>query len=328
MTSTLWQTDPTLFRNAKGAAEQLRALLRYAVLAPSSHNSQPWQFELVGERLHVHADTGRWLRVADADQRELFISVGCALENLLIAAEYFWLHPVVCLFPDGEAADLVAEVTLSTEDRPPDARRQRLFGAITRRHTNHRAYDGRSLAVEDIAALIAQADDGIAVRLTADAQARKRIEELTARADAVQFADPAWRQELADWLAQGVFGTGWLTSKMAALAVSHLDMGASTAKKDTKLLRSASALGLLTVPDVSRTAQVRAGQCFERLFLVATERGIRLQPMNQVLQVPAVRAELEALLPQEWGVPQIAFRLGYADAEAHTPRRTLEDVVR
>jgi nitroreductase len=311
------------------AADPFRKLLRYAVLAPSSHNSQPWQFGIAGDRLHVFADPARWLRVADADRRELYLSVGCAVENLLVAAEHFGFTPRVSYFPEGEASELVAEIRLSPDVHAPHTRPARLFRAITERHTNHRAYDGRPLDGADVAALEALAgEEGIQVHLAADAEVRRQVEELVVRADALQFADPAWRQELAGWLAQGVFGTGWLMSKMSALAVGYLNLGTSTAKTDSGLLRSAAALGVVTTERTDRTAQVLAGQVFERVFLAATDRGIQLQPMNQVLQVPEVRSRFEELLPREWGVPQITFRLGYAEAEGHTPRRPLEELLR
>jgi nitroreductase len=309
--------------------DQFRALLRYAVLAPSSHNSQPWQFEIGRDRLRVFADRSRWLRVADADQRELFLSVGCALENLLIAADHFGVENGVTYCPEGETSDLVAEIHLGRSAEPADVLRAPLFSAIAARHTNHREYDGRPLPDDVITSLQGQASqEGIEIRLMADAEVRRRVETLVVRADALQFADPAWRHELAHWLSQGVFGSGWLMSKMSALAVGYLNLGESTSKKDTGLLRSAAALGVVTCREPDRTSQVQSGQAFERIFLMATARGIQLQPMNQVLQVPSVREEFAALLPTGWGVPQIVFRLGYAEPESHTPRRPLEEVLR
>jgi hypothetical protein len=84
----------------------------------------------------------------------------------------------------------------------------------------------------------------------------------------------------------------------------------------------------VVAPPIDRTAQVPAGQLFERVFLAATERAIHLQPMNQVPQLPEIRAQREELLPRAWGAPRITFRLGYAEAENHTPRRPLEEVLR
>jgi hypothetical protein len=298
------------------------------VLAPSSHNSQPWRFEVLNDRLRLWIDSTRWLQVADADRRELNLSVGCALENLLVAAEHFGLLPRVSYFPDGEGTDLVAEVRLEQGTRPPDPARSALFDAIATRHTNHREYDGRPLTNDDMAAIESlDQPGGIQIHLVRDEAVLRRMEELVTRADELQFADPAWRHELAAWLARGVFGKGWLMSKVSALAVGHMNLGATTARGDARLLRSAGALGVITCEQPDRTSQVQAGQVFERVFLTAAARGVQLHPMNQVLQVPEVRAAFMSMLPPTWGVPQITFRLGYAQPEGHTPRRQLEEVL-
>jgi nitroreductase len=60
--------------------------------------------------------------VADADQRELYISLGSALENLLLAAEHFGYSCRVT-YLSGEK-DLVATVNLNPIDisMPPGRR--------------------------------------------------------------------------------------------------------------------------------------------------------------------------------------------------------------
>ena len=69
--------------------EQLRFLLRYAILAPSTRNTQPWRFGVDGNQVAVRADLARAQPIADDDLRELYLSLGCAIENLLVAAEQF-----------------------------------------------------------------------------------------------------------------------------------------------------------------------------------------------------------------------------------------------
>ena len=59
-----------------GPAERLRFLLRYAILAPSRHNTQPWLFEIEGDELRVYADRSRALPVADPDGRQQLMSCG------------------------------------------------------------------------------------------------------------------------------------------------------------------------------------------------------------------------------------------------------------
>lgn len=208
--------------------------------------------------------------------------------------------------------------------RPPE-----LFGAIRRRHTNHREYDGAPVPNEVQTSLESVAtDEEIQIHFTDDPDVRRRVDDLTVRADALQFADSEWRDELGDWLGRGVFGTGWLVSKIAQFAVRHLDMSERTQRKDSDLLGSASLLGLVAASGSSVKARLQAGQVFERLFLAATNAGYVLQPMNQILQVEEVRDDFVALLPEEWAPPQITFRLGRAEAESHTPRRPLEEGLR
>lgn len=323
-----WQVDASAFPEDAPRSEQYAFLLRYAHLAPSSHNTQPWHFEIEGDGISVLLDRERWLRVADADQRELYISVGCALENLLVAAEHFGFAGTVRYLPQGAEGDVAAEVQLQPSANISLHRPQTLFPAITQRHTNHRPYDGRPLTEEQVQRLQETAvESGIEIHLTADPSVRRTVDELVSRADALQFADPAWRQELGHWLGKGVFGSGWIMSKASQLAVTYLNMGQGTAKKDSELLDSASALGVITARPVDRTVQLQVGQVFERMFLTATAMEMALQPMNQILQVTETRAEFEALLPAAWGVPQLTFRLGYAPPEGHTPRRELSDVL-
>ena len=86
---TPWKIRESDFSSMTSFEEKVKFLLKYAVLAPSSHNTQPWKFAIKDERIKVSADLTCALKVADPDERELFISVGCALTNLTIAAKRF-----------------------------------------------------------------------------------------------------------------------------------------------------------------------------------------------------------------------------------------------
>lgn len=93
--------------------EQFGFLMRYAVIAPSSHNTQPWKFAVKPDRVDVYIDESRWLRVADRNRRELYVSIGCALENLLVAAEQFGFDHRVTYFPAAGDENPAVTVELS-----------------------------------------------------------------------------------------------------------------------------------------------------------------------------------------------------------------------
>lgn len=324
-----WQIDAQAFPRGGDPAEKLTHLLRYAILAPSSHNTQPWLFGVDARSIRIYADRSRWLRVADPDQRELHVSIGCALETLLIAAEHFGYAHQVAYLPEGEEDELIALVTFEEEGQPSSFRLPELFEAIAARRTNHHPYDGRPVPAEDVERLQACCvEEGLLLHLTDDPEIKRAVDELVVRADALQFADPEWREELGYWMGQGVFGTPWLMSKVSQLAVTYLNMGKGTGKKDSELLMSAPLLAVISSLDDDRASQVRAGQVFQRVALMATALDVSVHPMSQILEIPELKAQVADLIPAAGVVPQHTFRLGYTDQEEdHTPRRPLAEVL-
>lgn len=327
-----WTVSADEFPDAGPPEARFEFLLRYAILAPSSHNSQPWRFSVDAGGVDVFADEKRWLPVADPDRRELYLSVGCALENLLVAAEEFGFDSDVVYFPEDvpdapDDAIHVARVVLS----PGGSRsplRGGLFEALTERSTNHGPYRG-SVSDERLAAFeAAVADQDLWVRFVTDERRKARIGELVTRADRRQFEDPDYRRELGEWIGTGALAASWLKAKLGQLAVTHLDIGDRQAAKDSVLVESAPVVVALGSDTDSRTVRVRVGQAFERLALLATTEGLAVHPMSQVLQLSDLRAELAGTLGVEDGAVQHLFRLGYADPEnARSSRRPLSAVL-
>ncbi|MFI5210618.1 MAG: nitroreductase, partial [Gemmatimonadales bacterium] len=125
-------------------AARLAAVVRFAVLAPSSHNSQPWLFRVEGDRLELWADRTRALAVSDPEDRELTISCGCALLNLKIALRSFGQKISSQLLPDAAQPDLLARVRLEgDQEAGPDDRE--LYHAIPKRRTNRQPFESRGV---------------------------------------------------------------------------------------------------------------------------------------------------------------------------------------
>lgn len=321
-----WSVSATDFPDDGSREAQFEFLVRYAILAPSSHNSQPWRFAVDDRGVDVYADEERRLPVADADRREWYLSVGCALENLLVAAEEFGFDHEVAYFPDGDAH--VARVVLS----PGGSRstlRGGLFGALTERSTNHGPYYGSvpEVTMERMEAAVVDAD--LWARFVEDERTKVAVGELVTRADRRQFEDPDYRRELGEWIGNGALATSWLKAKLGQLAVTHLDLGDRQAGTDSVLVESAPAVVVLGSGADTPTAQVRTGQTFERLALLATTEGLSVHPMSQALQLSDLRGELaETLGVGDEGVVQHLFRLGHADPEGgRSSRRPLATVV-
>lgn len=65
---------------------ELKDLIRYATLAANGHNTQPWRFRPRERHIDIFPDFTRRTPVVDLDDHHLFASLGCAAENLAIAA--------------------------------------------------------------------------------------------------------------------------------------------------------------------------------------------------------------------------------------------------
>jgi len=323
-----WDVKESDFSAINSTDGRLKFLLNYAILAPSSHNSQPWKFNVTGNEIKVFADKTRWLQISDADQRELYISTGCALENLLIAADHFGNNADVRYFPNASRDDLVASVELTPGSLPADSD-SRLFQAILARHTNRNLYEDRAIARKDIQALMNISTEGTDLYLSSDPDIRSKFMRLVTAADQVQYANQDYKSELGYWLGQGVMGPTGIQAKIAQMYVLFLDTGAGQTKKDATAVNSTPVLGFISTRENDRASQVKAGQLLERLWLKATAMGIQVHPMSQALKVPETKSELRELLPQKGLYPQQTFRLGYASPEGeHTPRRPLNEVIK
>jgi hypothetical protein len=88
----------------------LKELVHYATLAANSHNTQPWTFRSSEGRIDIAPDFSRRCPAVDPDDHHLFVSLGCAAENLSHAAA------VVGLKAEPELVDTT--VSMSLEPAP------------------------------------------------------------------------------------------------------------------------------------------------------------------------------------------------------------------
>jgi hypothetical protein len=326
-------SDPWAIREADYPArgpreEQLQFALRYAILAPSARNMQPWRFGVGRDQITLRSDVSRWQQVSDPHERELHVSLGCALENLLIALEHFGFGHHVSHFPGGSDGSIVAQVAILDRPVASKFRPSNLFGAITQRRTNHGNYRKRAIAPVSLRKLMdCRADGDLTLMLTQEPVLKATIDRLVVLADAITLSDPDYRDELAECIGAGSFGGPWLLSVARQFALAHLGRHSSGVKGDAEAVASAPVFGLIGGKIGDKAAHVKCGQLLERLYLSATAQRLCLQPVSQLLEADETRTKFSKLF-RAGGVPLLPFRLGYADPPARpTPRRPLEQVL-
>ena len=120
------------------------------VLAANPHDTQPWLFRISGDAIEVLADLSRNLGAMDAFVREMHLGLGCAIENMLVAAGPNGYDAEVAAV-EGSLANFterrspVAAASVRLKKRAPSAP-DGFYSAIALRHTNRYAYE-RSKAV-------------------------------------------------------------------------------------------------------------------------------------------------------------------------------------
>lgn len=329
-----WRIDESDFYEIEDARGQAEFLLRYAVLAPSGHNTQPWSFHITSEGVEVYADLARRLPIADPANRELLISVGAAITNFRVAAAHFGFDTTVLHQNESVDNGPAALIALrETCDSDPSLRA--LFPSILARRTNRSAFERRPIEPETLDRLCTLVDDSETTRFILPHE-RPHLAELVQDADRWLLADPAWRGELAEWVrtnesndADGItadaFGIPGPLSAFAPWLLRNFDVGEERGRADRALTENAAGLIVLSADD-DRTSLVRAGEALERLLLHLTGLGVQYAFLNQPIQVPRFRRELWNLIrtPKP---PQMLLRIGYGSpVRRAAPRRPVTAV--
>lgn len=183
--------------------DRLRALLAWAILAPSPHNTQPWAWAVADDVIELRADTSRLLTVSDPDGRELVIGCGAALEHLLLRLGMDGMPLTVETLPEGwggigEGAVLARVHTGAGE---PYEHRPDLVAAMSTRRTNRNAYRDEPMDPGLRSTLTrAAAEFGVESMWLQDAPHREALVALIMDADRRQMSSAEFRRELAHWM--------------------------------------------------------------------------------------------------------------------------------
>jgi len=314
------------------SAAELRHIVQAAGLAPSVHNTQPWTFLVRPTGLTLRAEVNRRLKVLDPDGRQLHLSCGAALFHARAAARAMGLDVAVQLLPDPADPEHLADLRLS-EGAPADADEIRLAAAMLHRHTSRGAFDSRPVPrlLRDRMLLDAERE-GALLREVVSEDDLIEVAVLVSRADSAEEGNPAYRDELAQWVHQdNATGDGMRPSDLQAAAGSELRQRDFTLAAPAATDGSAPAaehplvIVLATVAD-DPTAWLRAGLALAAVLLRAADQGVQAQPLGQVTDQLAYRLRLRGALGM-LEMPQLVLRMGYGPPAPATVRRDLDEVL-
>lgn len=319
-----------------GGDDRLKALLAWALLSPSPHNTQPWSWSVRHGVIELRRDDSRLLTVSDPDGRELVISCGSALEHLLLRLGIDGDPVDVTILPDASDPSLLAQVRVGVGG--PYADRPDLVAQMPRRRTNRSAYHGEPMNADERGLLVeAAADFGVEVTWVGDAAGRDVIVDLIMRSDREQMADRAFRKELSHWMRPehshqmdgmeaDLLGQHGLAAYAAPIVVRTFDVGSSQAAKDAELTEGSPDIFIMSTASDDPADWIATGRALAHFTLGAMTMGRASAYMNQPCEVPSARIELRELFNLA-GLPQLVLRVGLADQTHAALRFPVMDVL-
>lgn len=327
------------WRHADGRPEShfelQKELIRYATLAPNSHNTQPWRFRVGPNRIVILPDYDRRCPAVDPDDHHLFVTLGCATENLVLAAAAFGLRAAVSI-------DNTAETAIVVDFQPDTPDRSELFLAIPGRQSTRATYDGKPVPTDQLAELerVAQSDS-VAVHLATKKEDLEKVLEHVVAGNTTQMEDEAFVEELKEWIRfneaaavqhrDGLFtaSSGNPTSP-SWLGNIVFDFAFTTASENDKYrdhIRSSAGVVTFVSETESKEGWIDVGRSFQRFALQATALGLRHAHINQAVEVPEVRKQFAEYLGIGDKRPDLLIRFGYGPELPQSLRRPVEDVL-
>ena len=226
-----WNISEDAFPKEGSMHDKLKFFLKYAILAPSIHNTQPWTFKILNNNtIELYADTSRTLSIADPRGRELAISCGIALGYLQITIRHFGYRYKIEVLPSSEDRKndehLLARINVYDGSRNDNDitniqegnievnllqkdDNDRLFGAITKYRTNRFRFEDRNIPdillvgfyyIVDKYPLCQQQAKPIWLHIALKDNEKNALAELIVQGDHIQLSDKRFRRELVSWI--------------------------------------------------------------------------------------------------------------------------------
>ncbi|WP_282079235.1 Acg family FMN-binding oxidoreductase [Aquimarina algiphila] len=313
----------------------MRELVRYATLAANSHNTQPWRFKITSDCITILPDFTRECPVVDPNNHHLFASLGCATENMLLAAEAYGLKGHVSI-------DMKKSNSIFINFEPYPVSKSILFQAIINRQCTRTLYNNKPVPIEQLKTLenISQSNN-VSIFLSTDQKDLKNILEYVIEANTFQMKDKAFVKELKEWLRfntssaishrDGLFSAATGNPTLPTwIGNAFFTYGYNIKKENNKYIdHIKSSSGVIAFSSQNNTKEnwINTGRSYQRFALQATVFGLKHAFINQPVEVPKIQTQLGSYLNIEKGQISLLVRFGYGPKLPRSLRRSIDHVI-
>ncbi|MFC1598111.1 Acg family FMN-binding oxidoreductase [Patescibacteria group bacterium] len=336
----IWNIKSSEFPYDGDLEHQIEFILRYAILAPSTHNSQPWLFDVEGGSCKIYSNPSVNIYYADIKGRDLHISIGCCIENLITAAKWFGIYNDVQYYC-GRNDNLLAEVQFQSRSstHKPAEIDELLFRALTKRRNHRRKYldkDVNMKQVDELRSLNSFQD--IEVDFVTDKGVIHEVGELTKKGVQTAYRNPEFRKEMSTWMHSSFskkrdgllgysLGVPALLSVILPTTVRFLNIGKKIGNLCKNVIQSAPMVCILSANDDHCKTWLKVGRLAQRYLLLLDERGLQTSVYVASIEIGDHHKELQELLGLDT-IPQFLFTLGYMDGDQpYSPRHSVTEKI-
>ncbi len=318
--------------------EKIKFLLGYAILAPSTHNSQPWLFRIEDNSVKIYYDPKAYtIKEADPTQRDLYISFGCLIENLVIAAKYFRVFKDVSYILNSED-NCVAEVSFENlmHQTGADEQLKKDINAIVSRVNVRGLFDKKPIASDILRQL--QATNEVAnlkLDLIIDSQKIESLAQLTKRGLEIAYSNNHFRKEMSGWI-----NASWqnrligipayalrLPPFLAAIfpwLVRFFNIGPKVGMLNYLSLKSSPTIAIISSAEDSKASWLEVGRLAQRLIIQSNALGLKTSIFVAAVEMADLYKEVQKIIGHNLR-PQFLMCIGYMTTDQQpTPRQTVE----
>ncbi len=327
-----WDESLKLLDTNFSDKEYYKFFLKYALLAPSSHNTQPWHFTVNDSGVIISPDFSRRLESSDKNNRQLYISLGVSTAFFIVTANNFGYSASYFINDDGDI-NIVCKKNIDNIKNY-----SRLFVNIINRVTNRNKYLN-SIDLNKIKYFSKYKVSGVISEFIWKDEIKNKIADIVISAGIEAMNDSLFREELSGYIKTNItksfvgmpaYGMGipLIASLFAPFLIKRINMNKITEKDDLNILKKHTPVFCILETERDTVFDwVKVGYQYGLYTLRATSLGMVTHPYAAPIQIGSNSFKLVSILKTK-NHPQFFFRMGVPVKNTkHSPRLLSQDVI-
>ncbi|UCH72204.1 MAG: hypothetical protein JSW62_01275 [Thermoplasmatales archaeon] len=333
--NTVWDIKTEDFPKDSSIEEQIKFCLSYGILAPSTHNSQPWLFKISKSFCDIFNDPSVQIIEGDPNKNYLYLSIGCLIENIIIAADYFKLFKSIKYYTKKND-DLLARLYFQRQNKKKISYLNKdLVSAITNRFNARGLFQSKKIS-KDIIKNITKLNnfENIQISFIDKKTDIEKIAQLTAVGVDDIYKNNKFRSEMSKWINNNLSskkrGMPGYTLKMPLplsiifpLVIPHINLGKILSKLNYASVSSAPSIIIFSSKSNDQRSMIEVGRISQRTMLYLASKKIKHSVFVASLEKSLTKSKLKKIADTNYE-PRFLFCVGYIKTpQIHSPRLPL-----